>query len=518
MKEYQQLGHMSRIEKEKDSNFRVYLPHQAVIKETSITTKTRVVFDASSQYAKGKTLNDALYKGPTIQADLFALLIQFRGYKYVLCADVEKMYRQILVDKEQRSLQSILWREDPKDELHEFELNTVTYGTKPASFLAVRCLHQLAEVEKVNYPRAAEVLCNNFYMDDLLTGSSTSAEILLLKEELIELLGKGGFKLHKWRSNVETVKENKQFKNENLDITKEKESRLLGVLWNPHKDIFQYEVDIRETDQRVTKRKVLSQTCKLYDPLGLVGPVITSAKILMQKMWSSSLKWDESVPMHIHREWERIRSQLYILNELRIPRLIVSGEGQVQLQLHGFCDASEAAYGACVYIRERNERGEITVTLVCSKSRVAPMKALSLPRLELCGAVLLAKLMNRVLINLKLNVAQRFYWTDSKIVLAWIDSSSRKWHIFVANRVSEIHNDSTPSEWGHVGTRDNPADLISRGATPEQLVNSNIWWNGPQWLKQERDAWPGEDVELLTNIPEERKQIVTVVVTSCDTV
>ncbi|XP_018396867.1 PREDICTED: uncharacterized protein LOC108775084 [Cyphomyrmex costatus] len=234
------------------------------------------------------------------------------------------MYRQILVDKEQTSLQSILWRKDPKDKLHEFDLLTVTYGKKPVSFLAVKYLHQLAEIERVNYPRAAEVVCNNFSMDDLLTESNTSEEILLLKE-LIELLGKGGFKLHKWKSNVEVAKDNKHFKNDSVDITKEEGSKLLGVLWKPHKDIFQYEVAPIEIDQHVTKRKVLSQTCKLFDPLGLVGLVITLAKILMQSMWNSGVKWDESVPMHIHREWERIRSQLHVLNELQIPRLIVSG-------------------------------------------------------------------------------------------------------------------------------------------------------------------------------------------------
>ncbi|XP_039312876.1 uncharacterized protein LOC113004888 [Solenopsis invicta] len=347
---------------------------------------------------------------------------------------------------------------------------------KPASFLAVRCLHKLAEIERVNYPTAAEVVITNFYMDDLLAR---------------ELLAKGGFSIHKWKTNL--VSENENTRNENVDITKEVESRLLGVLWNPLKDTFQYEILQTKDDQRVTKRTVLLQICKLFDPLGLVGPVITSAKIIMQGLWSLGIEWDESVPMHIYKSWEQIKTQLGLLNKLQIPRLIVSGNNESQLQLHGFCDSSEKAYGACVYIREKNMQGNSSVTLICSKSRVAPMKTLSLPRLELCGAVLLTELMTRVLESLKCKIDKRFYWTDSKIVLAWINSPSRKWQVFVANRVSEIHNNSSPAEWRHVGSKDNPADLISRGTTPEQIIKSNVWWKGPSWLRQDLDAWPGEE-------------------------
>src|SRR5436190_20009204 len=142
-----------------NNEVRVYLPHHSVIKESSSTTKTRVVFDASSKGSKGKSLNDALYKGPVLQSDLFTIIIRFRSFKYVLCADIKKMYRQILIHKDQFPLQTVLWRESPREEIEEYELVTVTYGTKPASFIAVRCIQELAEIEKINFPIASEVVC-----------------------------------------------------------------------------------------------------------------------------------------------------------------------------------------------------------------------------------------------------------------------------------------------------------------------------------------------------------------------
>ncbi|XP_011868845.1 PREDICTED: uncharacterized protein LOC105562536 [Vollenhovia emeryi] len=229
----------------------------------------------------------------------------------------------------------------------------------------------------------------------------------------------------------------------------------------------------------------------------------------MQELWSLGIEWDESVPMHIHRIWDQIRSQLCLLNKVKIPRLVISGKADSRIQIHGFCDASEKAYGACIYLREQSRQGEIVVSLLCSKSRVAPMKMLSLPRLELCGAVLLTDLMNKVINSLNLKVQQRFYWTDSTIVLAWISSPSRKWQVFVANRISNIQDNSSPSEWRHVRSKDNPADLISKGTTPEKLIQTNSWWEGPQWLKEEERSWPKEEEELaIENVPEKRKQAV----------
>ncbi|XP_011859397.1 PREDICTED: uncharacterized protein LOC105556896 [Vollenhovia emeryi] len=209
--------------------------------------------------------------------------------------------------------------------------------------------------------------------------------------------------------------------------------------------------------------------------------------------------------MHIQTSWSTFRSQLSELSSIEILRLM-QGFDVCQVRLHGFSDASERAYGACVYVVCRHSNHNVGSTLVCSKSRVAPLKAISLPRLELCGALLLVKLMKKVAEAVKVDISERHYWTDSKIVLAWIGSPSRRWQTFVANRVSEIQDSSSPNEWRHVKSRDNPADMISRGSTPAQLNSSTLWWEGPNWLKTETDFSETESRGAdLDGIPEERK-------------
>ncbi|XP_036144286.1 uncharacterized protein LOC118646100 [Monomorium pharaonis] len=479
MREYLHLGHMKPVAEHDRSKFRVFLPHHAVTKEGDAKSKIRVVFDASSKCSGEKSLNDVLYKGPIIQTELFDLITRFRSHKYVLCADIKKMYRQILIHHEQTALQSIVWRESPDVEIQEYELCTVTYGTKPASFLATRCLLQLAEDEKAN---------------------------------------QSALELHKWNANVPSLSQTSPWKTDAVSIGEEAESKLFGVLWNPIKDVFSYKVTVQGSEVRTTKRTVLSQICRLFDPLGLVGPVITLTKIIMQELWSLGIGWDESVPMHIHKAWDAIKAQLNLLNNLQIPRAVLSSEKHSQIQIHGFCDASEKAYGACIYLREQNLHGKTVISLLCSKSRIAPMKALSLPRLELCGAVLLANLMNRVISSLNMETLPKYFWTDSMIVVAWIRSTPRKWQTFVANRISEIHDKSSPSDWHHVKSGDNPADLISRGATPEQLMQNNSWWKAP-WLVDDVESWEPEDEDLNNVIvPEKRKQAIIAMAVKGDTI
>lgn len=194
----------------------------------------------------------------------------------------------------------------------------------------------------------------------------------------------------------------------------------------------------------------------------------------MQSLWQLKINWDDVLPDNICAEWQRYRGGLPSLNHLRIPRKIISTEIVVSAEIHGFADASEKAYGACLYLRTTGGHGEMDVNLICAKSKVAPLKIVSLPRLELCAALLLARLSNKLIPKFNLKIDRRQFWTDSKVVLAWITSPSGRWKTFVAHRVGEIQELTACSEWSHVPTHDNPADVISRGCNAEDIKKNQF--------------------------------------------
>lgn len=196
--EYINMGHMSKVNRGEFSNIApVYLPHHAVIKSDSTTTKLRVVFDASRKTANGKSLNDNMLLGPKLQEDITSIIMRWRKHHFVFKADIEKMYRQIWIDKTQTDLQRILWRENPNNPLEEYRLLTVTYGTSSAPYLAIKTLQQLALDERDSFPEATEILKNDFYVDDLLSGANSVEEARHMQKEITNLLKKGGFHLRK---------------------------------------------------------------------------------------------------------------------------------------------------------------------------------------------------------------------------------------------------------------------------------------------------------------------------------
>ncbi|XP_018364348.1 PREDICTED: uncharacterized protein LOC108762043, partial [Trachymyrmex cornetzi] len=399
MQEYIDLKHMQQVEDVKDEGA-YYLPHHAVLKESSVTTKLRVVFDASCKGTLGSSLNDAMLVGPTIQEDLFSILVRFRTFQYAMTADITKMYRQVLVDESQRHFQRILWRNSPQDKLKTFELLTLTYGTASASFLAIRVIHKLAEDESELFPIGSRIILRDFYVDDLLTGSSTLEEALEIKKQITELLKKGGFELTKWSANHHALLEVGGPHEKKLNLTSDvnNEIRALGLLWNCESDVFKFEsIGNLLPLEKPTKRSILSRIALVFDPFGVLGPSVIIAKILMQDLWSAKVDWDESVSHDLHTLWKEYECKLQVLSDIEITRkVIVHGKLQ-RLEVHGFSDASQRAYGACIYVRSINNNNQTAVHLLCSKSRVAPLKALSIPHLELCAALLLAQLMRKVL-------------------------------------------------------------------------------------------------------------------------
>ncbi|KAH9631923.1 hypothetical protein HF086_000260 [Spodoptera exigua] len=295
MKEYEDLGHLTKIER---PPFGYFIPHHAVIRDTSETTKLRVVFDASAKTTSKKSLNDILAIGPTVQEELFDILVRFRQHKYVLCGDITKMYRQIMIDKSQRHLQLILWRDDESRPINILQLNTVTYGTAAAPFLSTRCLRQLAD--DCTDPMISEVIKHDFYVDDLLTGCSNQNDLLHIHKGVTDTLASACFPIHKFRTNCPQIFTSST-ESKSLDL--DKESNVLGVLWVPNTDSLKFSINI--DTQTPTKRIILSNTCKIFDPLGLLSACTITLKLLLQKLWKLKLGWDDPVPHDIKRLWEK---------------------------------------------------------------------------------------------------------------------------------------------------------------------------------------------------------------------
>ena len=239
-----------------------------------------------------------------------------------------------------------------------------------------------------------------------------------------------------------------------------------------------------------TKRKVLSVISRLFDPLGFLSPVIILAKIFMQTLWISDIAWDTPLPENLSVSWRDYYDSLPKLNDVTIPRWIGTTSEPRRYELHGFSDASTKAYASVVYVRVESNSGMVTTTLLTSKSRVAPTRQLTVPRLELCGALLLARLISKLRSLSAFQGCNIHCWTDATIVLDWLNEQSSHWKTFVANRVAEIHSLLPDIMWRHVPGSDNPADLASRGVKPADIGTSNIWWRGPPWLALDSEDWP----------------------------
>lgn len=515
--EYINMDHGKYLESGVNENqHRVFLAHHCVIRDEALTTKLRVVFDGSNKTSSGFSLNDIMLKGSPVQPELFDILCRFRTFQFVLVTDIKKMYRMIKVNPNHRNLQNILWRENPNDDLKIIELQTVTYGTNSAPFLATRCLTQLATDELLNYPLASKAILNQCYVDDILCGANTKSQAIKLREQLIKLLNSGGFSLHKWGSNDVTLVnslDNTHIKNKIDLYHKDISSKVLGVVWFPLEDKFKVSypgIEINESG--ISKRLILSKIAQIFDPLGHIGPVVLVAKILMQEIWATKLGWDEELPLSIKNKWKTFSNNLYHLASLNIPRCIFTSSSTIEIQIHGFSDASMSAYGACVYVRAIYADNSVSCNLVCSKSRIAPLKTVSLPRLELCGALLLSRLIHKIVAIIDIKINNVYLWTDSSIVLSWLNSSPNRWTTFVANRVSEIQELTTNCDWKHIKSNENPADFISRGMSSEDILSNELWWHGPQFLLDKKVSFSKIKHPTVDVLPEQRQVVLTQII------
>lgn len=505
--EYEALGHMSELQCTPETLPNFYIPHHCVLRPESTTTKLRVVFDASAKSSSGLSLNDTLLVGPTIQQELIVTLLTFRLNKYALTADVSKMFRQFLVDERDRKFQLILWRDEPQQPLRTFSLNSITYGLASAPFQAVRCLFHIADLCKDKFPVASQLLKEDFYVDDMLAGADTLEELHTKKTQITDALNSFGLSLSKWNSNYHLFRadDHQQLQ---LNLDQSPCTKTLGTIWNVLDDSFKFKLSQMPIESP-TKRSVLSAVARIFDVLGLLSPIVIRLKILLQEMWISQLGWDDTLPPNLHTVWYQVYDDLCNINNIAVPRYVFTTNDSM-VEIHGFADASQRAYGCCIYVRAI-VANNIKVSLLIAKSKVAPVKAQSLPRLELCAALLLSSTWNKIRHKVEKYVSDIVFWSDSQIVLHWLQMHSSSLNSFVANRISQIQTQSSAIPWKHVPSKQNPADIVSRGSSALELP-STMWFSGPDFLYLDKASWPHSTTTNIIDdelVSEKRRRAVT---------
>lgn len=508
IEEYVSLGHMtvnnSTRKPHSGNKSEYFLPHHGVIRESSTTTKLRVVFDASAATTSGVSFNDIQMVGPTVQDDLFSILLRFRQHRFVISGDIEKMYRAIQVTPSQRQLQQIIFRADPKLPLQTYSLNTVTYGTASAPYLATKSLVSLAATASNDVVKSS--IERDFYVDDYLGGGDSVSMVVQMGKEVASILASANFHLRKWQSNsldILTEIAGVPGHSDRLNLSEDRNvsSKTLGLYWLCKSDSLEFSISV-DTSKPITKRHILSVISQIFDPLGLVGPCIIEAKIIIQSLWTAKCDWDEQVPDTIHTSWLMFVNSLPCLNTLKIPRWISCDNSTIN-EIHVFTDASEKAYGACIYIKSTTKDGLVRVQLLVSKTRVAPIKPTTIPRLELCGALLGARLCVNVRNSFTKPISKCYFWCDSTIVLRWLSMTPNLLKPFVRNRINEIQECTMGHTWSYVPSKENPADLVSRGLKADLISECSLWWSGPQFLLKAKIYWPKMPNETLKqDLPE----------------
>ena len=506
-------GDAERVPEEELNNHPVwYIPHHGVYHPQK-PGKIRVVFDCSARF-QDTSLNDHLLTGPDLTNSLVGVLCRFRKGPVAVMCDVERMFHQFHVRPEDQDYLRFLWWEngDLGSPPSIFRMKVHLFGAASSPGCANFGLKHLAvEGQDQVSQDTVKFVQKNFYVDDGLGSVTSDAEAIQLVKEARELCSAGKLRLHKFISNSNNVLKSipkeecaESVKDLDMALGEPLMERALGVQWCVFSDDFQFRVTVKE--RPLTRRGVLSIVASIYDLLGFVAPFILLGKQILQQMCRDKVGWDEPLPEELRTWWESWLQDLQNLSNVKIKRsYIPANVSDVKpYELHHFLDASVTGYGECSYLRAVNASGEVHCSLVMGKARVAPTKVTTIPRLELSAAVVAARTSVMLRHELEIDGLQEYFWTDSKVVLGYINNDAKRFHVFVANRIQRIKSTTEPEQWQYVKSEDNPADHASRGLTAHQLVSSN-WFTGPDFL-WEKDLPAGNvKVEEVSEDPELRK-------------
>jgi len=493
-----------------------YIPHHGVYHPKKGTL--RVVFDCGAAF-KGTSLNDQLLQGPCLTNSLLGVLVRFRQEPIAFMADVKAMFHQVKVATEDTNFLRFLWWPDGdlKREPVEYRMNVHLFGAVSSPSCACFALRRTAEDNKFNFPeKVIDTIHANFYMDDCLKSVASEEEAILMIKDLTAVCLTGGFQLTKWVSNsrsvLQTVPEEHRahgIKMMDLDQDQLPVERALGLLWCVQSDTFKFKMNIK--DNPCTRRGVLSIVCSVYDPLGFLAPFTLTAKLLLQELCRTRCGWDDPLPSNLQKQWSLWLKELERIADFEVNRCLKpTGLDQLtNIQLHHFSDASTLGFGTVTYLRMETNK-DVHVHFLLGKSRVAPLKHVTIPRLELTAAVLAARVDKMLRAELQFPLVESVFWTDSTSVLKYIKNEDKRFLTFVANRISFIREVTRPSQWRYISTSQNPADCCSRGMKADQLLSSEEWISGPHFLWKPQEEWQVQIVDstLKVNDPEVKRNMI----------
>ena len=471
----------------------------------------RCVFDSSAQY-DDISLNKVLLQGPNLINNLLGILLRFRKEAVAIAADIQQMFYSFYVNHEHRNYLRFFWYKDNDlgKPLVEYRMCVHVFGNSPSPAIATYGLRQSVKNSDKDVQR---FVTQDFYVDDALTSLPTAQQAVSLMKRTQADLQHDGLKLHKVVSNNEEVVSSfppeeraKGLNDLVLGIDSLPVQRSLGMWWDLNKDTFFF--DVSEDLKPYTRRGVLSTINSLFDPVGFLSPVTIQGKIILRDLMNGTVDWDEPLPQEKQEKWTTWRKSLSGLSQIHIPRCY-SHESLSQatsVELHVFSDASELAVAAVTYLLIRFPDGNNSLSFVLGKAKVAPISGHTIPRLELCAAVLAAELSETVKETIKLNIQKVKFYTDSRIVLGYIHNRTRRFYTYISNRVAKIHGVSVPDQWNFIPTYLNPADDGTRGVHVGDLQHSK-WLAGPLFLLKSQDQDPPESHHFPLIDPDEDTEV-----------
>ncbi len=479
-----------------------YVELLTVFRDDAETTKCRLVFNLSSKSsATGKSLNDLTYAGPSLLPAVATTQVRYRLSKYLLKYDLSKCFLRILLHPEERDWHRFVWM--TPEGIKYYRSKTILFGSNSSPFIASFVIKKTAEMFKDKYPKGYESISSDLYMDDGTTHGDDPNEVVQTFNEVKAIMEAAGQKPHKVASNSPEVL---QHIDPSLLGDQEKQS-LLGMIWNPQTDTlkFNFVEKLKQKQDVSSRRTSLGSMTSCYDPVGFMGPIIAQGKRLMQHVWKQSHDWDEELPQHLQKEFQRwVKIAIHTAQSFEIPRYIGMKFGGSDTELMIFADASLDGYGAVAYVVNKSER---KAQFIFSKSRIAPKNSTvfiskddatpvedkidySIARLELCACQLAVQVGIYLSTHLGTPKENIKYFTDSLVNLARLRKGPESYKVYVANRVRFVVENSQIENWFYIQTGANPADQLTKLHTKDRKQANELWFNLNNYVRDKpKSAW-----------------------------